>query len=630
MVGLFLPLVVFLLEVSEGECAVISGICSRGEVEEADTWDLTPLFSSFTAWEKDLQSILQVNSLELATSPFEERFRKFKGTLQHGKENLIAFLSEREKVERHLEVLYVYAHLRHDEDVSETEAKAALQKITNCLHDFSLSISWFIPEFLSLDSAIVEKYLQSPEMQGFQVYLRRLLHRKPYTLSEAQEALFARLSKTFETPSKAFTALQNADFLFPGVEDSTGRQLTLTHGTYSVYIRTEDPLLRKNTFQTLHRKFAEHENTFAELLLGQVTQTVVEAEARGFASSLASALFPHEIDTQVYMQLIETVRSNLSSLHQYMDMRKKWLKLKELQVWDLYVPLIGSVNVQYTYEEAVDIIVASTAILGDEYQEQLKEGLTTHRWVDRFENAQKRSGAYSSGCFDSKPYILMNFHGSFQDMVTLAHEAGHSMHSLYSRKNQPHMYAEYPIFLAEVASTFSEDLLFQHLLKQNIPQDLQDYIKDQQLERVRSTLFRQTMFAEFELAIHEFVENGVPLTPKVLKECFIRLNKDYLGPAVVLDPLLSAEWSRIPHFYHSFYVYQYATGISAAHFLSQNLLSSGDPSNYLRFISSGCSKSPLETLFDSGVDMQGVEPIVSLIKSFNNNVNYFLSGGSFQ
>lgn len=604
---------------------MVSGICSRQDVEEADKWDLTSLFPSFVEWEKDFQSLLKESSSEIEATPFEGRFLKFKGLLKKDKKNLVDFLAEREQVERQLEVLYVYAHLRHDEDVSETEAKAALQKITNSLHDFTLSVSWFVPEFLSLDTSIIENYLLSTELQGFQIYLRRLLRRKPYTLSEELEALFARLSKTFETPSKAFTALQNADFVFPKVEDSSGNSLTLTHGTYGIYIRSEDPVLRRNTFQTLHGQFAGYENTFAELLLGQVTQSVVEAEARGFTSALEAALFPHEIETQVYMQLIETVRSNLSVLHKYMDMRKSRLQLKELQAWDLYVPLVPSINIKYTYEEAVDIIVASTAVLGQEYQQQLREGLTSQRWVDRFENTQKRSGAYSSGCFDSHPYILMNFHGSFQDMVTLAHEAGHSMHSLYSRKNQPHVYADYPIFLAEVASTFSEDLLFRYLLEQNIPKDLQAYIKDQQLERVRSTLFRQTMFAEFELAVHELVENSVPLTPRILKEHFIKLNKEYLGPSVALDPFLSAEWSRIPHFYHSFYVYQYATGISAAHFLSQKIQSTGDPSGYLEFISSGCAKAPLATLLDAGVDMQGTGPTVSLIKEFGKNINYFLS-----
>ena len=478
-----------------------------------------------------------------------------------------------------------------------------------------METSWIEPAILTLSP----EYLKAKELESFHVYLEKIVRLKPHTLEAPMEELLAVTGKALETAYRSFSAFNNADLKFPKIANEKGQLQELTHGSYSVYLRGKDRTLRENAFKTMHQSFLSYENTLCELINGQVQAHLAGMRARGYSSCLEAALFPHQIDTKVYHALIEAVRSRLGSLHDYLALRKKVMGLDELHLYDLNVPLVSEVDLSMPYSSAEDLVIASVAPLGKQYQADLEKGLKQGRWVDRYENVAKRSGAYSSGCYDSMPYILMNYHSTFSDVKTLAHEAGHSMHSLMSNRHQPYHYAQYPIFVAEVASTFNEELLLRYLATQTSDQAKRCYLINQEIEGLRNTLFRQTMFAEFELAIHEWAEQGIPLTPALLKQTYRKLNQDYFGKEVVLDNEIEGEWARIPHFYYNFYVYQYATGISAAHALFQQVVKEGKGAQerYLKFLSSGSSRYPIDLLADAGVDMRQKKTVELAIDHFD-------------
>ncbi|PIS03245.1 MAG: oligoendopeptidase F, partial [Chlamydiae bacterium CG10_big_fil_rev_8_21_14_0_10_42_34] len=372
-----------------------------------------------------------------------------------------------------------------------------------------------------------------------------------------------------------------------------------------------------SAFKNLHQGYEAHANTICELIQGQVQSHLFVARARKFKSCLEAALFPHQIDRAVYENLIASVRKRLPLMHEYIALRKKMLNLPEIHMYDLYVPLMDEAQSNMDYNEARQAVIASVAPMGPKYQAELKKGLLDDRWVDAFENVRKRSGAYSSGCYDSMPYILMNYHGTLNDVLTLAHEAGHSMHSLLSRQNQPYIYSQYPIFVAEVASTFNEQLLLNHLKSKAKSDRDQAFLVNYQIEGIRGTILRQTLFAEFELQLHKWAEEGVPFTPALLKKYYTQLNRDYYGPDIVLDPELEIEWARIPHFYYNFYVYQYATGLSAALALFQKaMVDEKAKENYIGFLSSGGSKYPIDLLVGAGVDMRKPDAVNAALDYF--------------
>ena len=464
--------------------------------------------------------------------------------------------------------------------------------------------------------------MQSEELAEYQIYLQKIIRLKPYTLTMTEEKLLSFAGRALETAQNAFQSLNNADLKFLPCQDEKGVFHELTHGTYQLYMKEQDRVLRKEAFFHLHKAFAEHENTLCELLQGQIQSHVFTQKARGFVSSLEAALFPHEIDVTVYSSLIDTVRNKLPVLHKYISLRKKALGYSELHVYDLSVPLVEEAFIKMSYEEAVEAIVASLAPLGKEYQEILRKGLIEDRWVDRYENKRKRSGAYSSGCYESNPYILMNYHGTFQDIMTLTHEAGHSMHSYFSRKHQAYQDHHYPIFLAEVASTFHEELLFQYLLDKAKDPKEKAYLINQKIDGIRSTLFRQVLFSEFEWQIHKWAEEEKPLTPALLRQTYLRLNQEYFGTDLEMCEEVSYEWSRIPHFYYNFYVYQYGTGLSAAHVLAEQVLQKKPDAikNYLSFLSFGGSLNPLTALQKAGVDMGNSSASESLLAFFEKLV----------
>lgn len=586
----------------------------RSMVPSEDKWDVDALYPSMKAWEKEYAKIAGSK-----TSPRWQEAAKFQGRLGESSKVLKDALDFFFDLSRKLAKLYTYAHLRHDEDITNDEHKTAYNKILSALHDFEKEMAWMAPELLALDDKVLSKLISSSLLADYRFYIEKVRRIKKHMLKKEGEELLAMASKALESPNKAFSAINDADFKFGSIKDDKGALNVLTHGSYGLYLRDKDRTLRENAFKTLHGKYSKYQNTLCELINGKVQSHLFNAKARHYASCLESALFPKNIDTSVYHSLIAAVGDNLKVLHKYVALRSKVLKIPTLHLYDMYVPLLSAVDIRMSYKEAEEAVIESVKPLGSTYQNLLKKGLKDNRWVDRYENVNKRSGAYSSGCYDSHPYILMNYKGVLRDVFTLAHEAGHSMHSLLSRQHQPYHYSEYPIFLAEVASTFNEELLMRHLLERAKTKEERIFLINEKIEDIRATLFRQTMFAEFELWLHEMAEKEVPLTPKLLNEAYRELNRRYFGASIAIDPEGEVEWARIPHFYYNFYVYQYATGISAALALAE-LVCKGEKKErdaYLTFLKAGCSGYPIDILASAGVDMRSPKPVGLAIAKFS-------------
>jgi oligoendopeptidase F len=597
-------------------CKNETGPKKRSEVAEKDRWNVAALYGSPDVWLGELKAVQDSPS-----KPYWPKWDSFRGKLADS-ELLADFLRGYLSIDRTLSKLHTYAHLRHDEDVANDQSKHNYGLISALYHEFQLEASWFEPELLALSEEAFQKHLAHPKLKSYRTFLQKIGRMRSHTLSPQMEALMALSGRALDTASHAFSALQNGDLVFEQAIDSAGKTHALTNGTYLSYMRSSDRELRKTAFQNLHKTFDAHANCLCELIQGQVQGHLYHARARGYASCLEAALYPHAVEPSVYRNLIAAVRKHLPLMHEYIRLRKQTMGLSELHMYDLHVPLVADVKMDMAYPDACRTVVEAVAPLGSAYQNALKKGLLEDRWVDVFENVGKRSGAYSSGCYDSMPYILMNYHGTFNDVITLAHEAGHSMHSYYSRQGQSYVDSHYSIFVAEVASTFNEQLLVQ-MMKAKVKSEREKaYLINDEIERIRNTIFRQTMFAEFELKIHEWIEEGVPLTPTLLKEYYASLNRDYYGPDVVIDPETAIEWARIPHFYYNFYVYQYATGLSAAIALHQKAIASIDARDrYLDFLSSGGSEFPLDQLAKAGIDMRTSQPVEEALDWFGKLVH---------
>lgn len=596
----------------------VKKIADRSQVDLKDQWNVQSLYSSPKEWEKEYAALCAPKN----GRPWKA-ISDFKGTLGKSPANVKKVLDALLDLSRKLTKLYTYAHLRHDEDIADDANKKNYNKILVSLHDFAEATSWFEPELLALDEKTLGKTLSAAALKDYKFHLEKIIRVKNHMLNPEGEALLAMAGKALQAPHKAFSALNDADFSFGQVLDGKGKERELTHGTYAIYVRDRDRTLRENAFKILHGKYHSYQNTLCELLGGEVQSHLFNAKARNYPSCLDAALHPKNIDTAVYHSLINAVNDNLPILHRYVALREKVLGIGKLHLYDMSVPLVSAVDIKMPYKEAEEVVIESVAPLGAEYQNLLKKGLKDQRWVDRYENKNKRSGAYSSGCYDSVPFILMNYKELLRDVFTLAHEAGHSMHSLYSHKNQPYHYGDYPIFLAEVASTFNEELLIRLLLERVKTKEERAFLINEKIEDIRGTLFRQTMFAEFELWLHQAAEQNVPLTPKMLSDTYRGLISRYFGPRVIIDKEAESEWARIPHFYYNFYVFQYATGISAALALAERVCSGGkkEREDYLSFLKAGCSRYPIDILQSAGVDMRSPHPVASAIKTFGKWVD---------
>lgn len=590
----------------------------RSEQRPEDLWDLRSLYNDHQEFAKHLKKFL--------SKPSETRWKSItdlRGKLHIEAKNIKAVLDQSTNMDRELCKLYTYTFLQHDTDLSNDEWKAFFQQVNLLYQEFFQASSWIEPELLAIDEQKLQQFIEDEALKEYAFYFKTLNHKKEFTLSSDKEELLALSALPLSSPQKAFNLLNNVELPLGQVEDSKGNKYDLTHGTYRLYQRSLDRELRKNSFLGLHQNFKKFENTIGELLLGHVQKHVFEMKARGYKNCLMAALYKKNIPIKTYHNLIHTVRSNLKTLHEYAEVKRELMGLDEIHLYDMQVPFAPQSRKEIPYTQAVEWVIDSVEPLGKEYQKLLAKGLTEQGWVDIYENRHKRSGAYSSGCYDSYPYMLLNYKGTLNDVFTLAHEAGHSMHTLYSQKHQSYLYSRYPIFVAEVASIFNETLLMDYLMKKQDLEEDQLSLLHEKLEEIRGTLFRQTLFAEFELHLHECLESGQPLTAAGISEYYYELNRDYYGPKVALDREIAVEWCRVPHFYSNFYVYQYATGISAALTLAYRVLEKqpGAKEDYLKFLSSGGHAYPLDLLKVAGVDMESTKPIEKALTVFHELVN---------
>ncbi|MCH9811183.1 oligoendopeptidase F [bacterium] len=583
---------------------------SRKEVAEKDAWDLKSFFEDKKVWEEKLNELLQIS---------ESGFLKIKPITfdkEAGAAELKKVLGDFFGYMRELDSLYTFAHLKHDEDISFTENKEAYEKARSLYHRFLSAASWIEPAILQIEEDHFNELLTSEELADYHFYLKKLRDQKEHILSGDKEEIMSLSARMQGTASGAFSALTNVDMDFGKVKNGKGKEVSLTQGSYGKYLKMQDRVLRENAFEKLHSSYKTFENTLAELIHGQVQNHIFNAKVRSYKNCLDAALKPHNIPTSVYHNLIDSIGKGLGPLHEYISLRKQILGVEELHPYDLYVPLI-EIEKHYSFEEACEIVIESVAPLGKEYQEILRKGLLEDRWVDVYENKGKRSGAYSSGCYDSNPYILMNFQGTLNDVLTLSHEAGHSMNTYLSNRKQHYHDANYTIFVAEVASTFNEQLTYEYLFNKVETKEERIFLLSAQLDAIRGTFFRQSLFAEFELAIHEMAEGHVPLTPDLMKKTYGDLNRKYYGKDLAVTDKSSVEYLRIPHFYYNFYVYQYATGIAAALTLVEKVRA-GNLGPYLGFLEAGGSSYSVDILKSAGADMTSSEPIDNTLQVFSD------------
>ncbi len=595
----------------------------RADIPEHYKWDLTPIYPSLDEWQREYQSLVDKRGSLSCLSAIQ----KYQNRLRGRPESLAELFALLFDLEIRLMKLYTYARLVHDQDVLHPQNKDAYNRISSLYHEYKNQTSWIEPEILQLDAQSLEHFLEAPVLKEYAVYLKKIYALKPHTLSIEQESLLSAAEKPLETSQRAFHLLNDGDLTFQDIQTESGEKKPLSYASYSLYMQSRDRTLRKNAFVQLHTQYKQLENTICELINGHVQSQVFKAKMRNYPSAMHAALVPNQISADVYHTLIETVGENMHRLHQYIELRKQFLGFDELHCYDLHVSLVPDWEKKYSYEEAKAAVIESVAVMGSEYQQVLEKGLGEWRWVDVWENKGKRSGAYSSHCYKTPPYILMNFSKTLRCLMILAHEAGHSMHSYFSHEHQPYQYSEYPIFLAEIASIFHEDLLFFHLLNRAESPQERCYLLHQKINDICSTLFRQTQFAQFELEIHSLVEKNVCLTPMICKQIYQKIQKHYYGPYLHLDPEISVEFLRIPHFYYNFYVYQYATGASAANVLADQVLQGGQIGKdaYMHMLSSGSSQPPLALLKGVGVDMQSKKPIEMLLCRFSLLIERFAS-----
>lgn len=586
----------------------------RAKVKAADTWDLSPLFPSVEAWEAGFASAQEL----------VKTYSIFRGKLGDRAGVLHDYFEFDRKFSRLLDRLSNFAGLRVSEDGTNPEAQRLMARFQHLATQVSEATSYFRPELMALSDLTVQAYLESPELADWKLVIQRIVRYRSHTLSPGEERLIAMQGQMSDVSNHVFSQLNNSDLKFGSLKDETGKLKELSHASFSSFLQSPKRDVRKAAFDQYYAAFDGHRNTLAATLAGSIHRDVYYARARGFSSAREEALFADNVPISVYENLIGSVHKALPSIHRYYDLRRRVLKLKEIHAYDTYVPFQADMKKHHTWDQAVKVVCDSLAPLGSDYVETLRAGLTRDRWCDRYPNQGKRSGAFSSGVFDSPPYILMNFREDVLEHVfTLTHEAGHSMHTWNSCRNQPYQYSDYVIFVAEVASTFNEELLAKHMMAGAETKAERAYLLTRQIDAIRSTIVRQTMFAEFERDAHAMAEAGEAVTLESLRACYRKLLDAYFGPKFVIDDLLELECVRIPHFYRAFYVYKYSTGLAAAIALSQKVLKNeaGALDKYLAFLRSGGSKFPLDLLKDAGVDMTTSAPVDAALHQFDRYVS---------
>ncbi|MFS1243657.1 oligoendopeptidase F [Enterococcus lactis] len=585
----------------------------REELPENLTWDLTKIFSSDQEFDEKY--------LELSEKL--KKSEKYKGTLDQGASQFLDAIEFVLSVYRQTEIIYVYAHLKNDQDTGNTEYQALYARASSLFSKVSEAVSWFEPEILQLsDERIWQYFKEEPKLEVYRHYIQQIVDNRAHVLSADQESLLAGAGEIFEASSDTFAVLNNADLVFPTIEGENGEKVQLSHGVYGQLLESTDRSVREAAFKGLYSVYEQFRNTFASTLSTHIKGHNFKAKVRNYSSAREASLSNNHITESVYDTLVAVVNKHLPLLHRYMELRKRLLEVEKLHMYDLYTPVLGEAPITFTYEEAKEKALEALKPMGEEYM-TIVEKAFSERWIDVVENKGKRSGAYSSGSYDTNPYILLNWHDTLDQLFTLVHEMGHSVHSYFTRSNQPYVYGDYSIFLAEIASTTNENILTEYLLETEKDPRVRAYVLNHYLDGFKGTVFRQTQFAEFEHFMHTEDEKGVPLTSEYLSDSYGKLNAKYYGPAVEEDPEIKFEWSRIPHFYYNYYVFQYSTGFSAASALAKRILSQEPDAleNYLAYLKAGNSDYPVEVMKKAGVDMTQAAYIEDAMSMFEQRLN---------
>lgn len=584
----------------------------RSEAQKQYTWATEDLYPSDEAWEAEIAVLIEA----------ADALASYKGKISTDGGALLEYERKSEEMSRTLSRFYCYAMLRSDENKADSKYQGYTGKAASLLSEISAKLAFEIPEIVSIPDDVLEGFYK--ETEGLELYRRAIGRQrafKAHTLSEGEERLLAASGEMSDTAENTASAFRNADLKFPDITGADGEPKKVTQGTFIPLMESSDAAVRKQVFEAVYGEYDKYKHTMAALFDGQIKQLKFYSRARKFGSNMEAALFSTEVPVSVYKNLVAAVEHGMDSLHKYMRLRRKLLGADELHMYDLYTPLVPEADIKIPFEQAKEYVLEALAPLGEEYTSYLREGFD-NRWIDVYENEGKRGGAYSCGT-PVHPFVLLNHADTLDSLFTLAHEMGHALHSYLSNKNQPPIYAEYKIFVAEVASTFNEALLMKHMLSKTEDKKKRAYLINYFLEQFRTTLYRQTMFAEFEMQINEAVEGGESLTAELLCDLYYKLNEKYYAPEVVIDHGIECEWERIPHFFMNFYVYQYATGFSAAVALSDKVLREGAPAvdRYLGFLSSGCITDPISLLRSAGVDMESPEPVSDALRLFDGLID---------
>lgn len=584
----------------------------RSKIEDKFKWNLEQMYKNKDAVEKDISKVKELI----------QKAKEYKGKLAESFENLYNALNISEQASRLLQNLYVYTHMKQHEDTRINENQGLATKTDMLATELSTATSYMVPEIIAIEEEKLKEFMKDEKLSFYEKHIKEILREKPHTLSESEEEILAAASDITKVSEDVYDMFSFADLEFLEIEDEEGNKVKLTHSNYSVFLKSKNPRVRKDAFEAMYLVYGKYKNTFASTLYGGIKSEIFYSKIRKYKSALEASLFQDDISVDVYNNLIKAVDESLPTLNKYVDLKKMFLGLEEIHMYDLYVPLTDKFDMKITYEEAKEIILNALKPLGDEYLKLIQRAFD-ERWIDVYENEGKQGGAYSWGSYDSHPYILMSYKDDLNSLFTLIHELGHSMHSYYSRTTQPYIYSSYKIFVAEVASTLNELLLINYLLENSKSKEETLYLLNYYLEQFRTTVYRQTMFAEFEKITHESVESGEPLTAKEFTDIYYKLNEKYYKESCVVDEQIGLEWARIPHFYSNFYVYKYATGFSAASALSKQILEEGKPAveRYIEFLKSGGSEYPLDQLRKAGVDMEKKESVEEALQIFKGLVD---------